>query len=245
MKENENLLSSSYPPEEAHQRSRLLAAAGAYNMNADSARALRLTEPRERWNMRQAEKEALEKSMHLRSALSEDHPLLVFQYQRLARFQCEEAFPPFSDSFQRDQWEAGIQLFQKALQTQSGPNLSTENKDRASLLLELAEVYQRAAKAVLLDTVPRSDTASRSDALTWVQQAEYALGEAASMSALSGPRQTARERLVLLYKTFCFIPSFSFVPNPKFSLLWTNDPFYQSLLQDLPRFASNSRLAME
>ena len=245
MKENEDRLSTSYSPEEAHQRSRLLAAAGAYNMNADAARALRLAEPRERWNMRQAEKQALEKSMDLRSALPKDHPLLIFQYQRLARFQCEEAFPPFADSFQRDQWEAGIQLFQKALQIQSGPNLYTENKDRASLLLELAEAYQRAAKAVLLNVVPRSDTTSQSDALTWLQQAESALGEAASMSALSRPRQTARERLVLLYKTFCFIPSFSFVPNPKFSFLWTDDPFYQSLLQDLPSSTSNSCLAME
>lgn len=245
MKENEDRLSASYSPEEAHQRSRLLAAAGAYNMNADAARALRLAEPRERWNMRQAEKQALEKSMDLRSALPKDHPLLIFQYQRLARFQCEEAFPPFADSFQRDQWEAGIQLFQKALQIQSGPNLYTENKDRASLLLELAEAYQRAAKAVLLNAVPQSDTTSQSDALTWLQQAESALGEAASMSALSRPRQTARERLVLLYKTFCFIPSFSFVPNPKFSFLWTDDPFYQSLLQDLPSSTSNSCLAME
>ena len=168
-----------------------------------------------------------------------------FFHYPLARFQCEEAFPPFADSFQRDQWEAGIQLFQKALQIQSGPNLYTENKDRASILLELAEAYQRAAKAVLLNAVPRSDTTSQSDALTWLQQAESALGEAASMSALSRPRQTARERLVLLYKTFCFIPSFSFVPNPKFSFLWTDDPFYQSLLQDLPSSTSNSCLAME
>lgn len=245
MEENEGRLAASRSGEEAHQRSRLLAAAGAYNMNADSARALWLAEPRERCNMRQAEKQALEKSMDLRGVLPQDHPLLIFQYQRLARFQCEEAFPPFADSFQRDQWEAGIQLFQKALQIQSGPNLYTENKDRASILLELAEAYQRAAKAVLLNAVPRSDTTSQSDALTWLQQAESALGEAASMSALSRPRQTARERLVLLYKTFCFIPSFSFVPNPKFSFLWTDDPFYQSLLQDLPSSTSNSCLAME
>lgn len=245
MEENEGRLAASRSGEEAHQRSRLLAAAGAYNMNADSARALWLAEPRERWNMRQAEKQALEKSMDLRGVLPQDHPLLIFQYQRLARFQCEEAFPPFADSFQRDQWEAGIQLFQKALQIQSGPNLYTENKDRASILLELAEAYQRAAKAVLLNAVPRSDTTFQSDALTWLQQAESALGEAASMSALSRPRQTARERLVLLYKTFCFIPFFSFVPNPQFSLLWRDDPFYQKLLQDLPHSASNSHLAIE
>lgn len=245
MEESEQQLLLSNFSEQAHGRSRLLAAAGAYNMNADSARALRLAEPGERWKLRQAEKEALEKSMQLRSVLPQDHPLLVFQYQRLARFQCEEAFPPFADDFQREQWEKGIQLFQKALQIQSGPNLYTENKDRASLLLELAEAYQRAAKAVLLNAVPRSDTTSQSDALTWLQQAESALGEAASMSALSRPRQTARERLVLLYKTFCFIPSFSFVPNPKFSFLWTDDSFYQSLLQDLPSSTSNSCLAME
>lgn len=245
MEESKERLSGSCSAEEAHQRSLLLAAAGAYNMHADSARALRLAEPKDRLRMYQSEKNALKKSMSLRSVLPQDHPLLIVQYQRQARFQCEDAFPPFASQFDRDKWEKGIQLFEKALQIQNGPNLCKENKDRASFLLELAEAYQRAAKAVLLDAIPRSDTASQSDALTWLQQAESALGEAASMSALSRPKQAARERLVLLYKTFCFIPSFPFVPNPKFSLLWTDDPFYQSLLQDLPSSVSKSYLAME
>lgn len=233
MEESEARLSASCSAEEAHQRSRLLAAAGAYNMHADSARALRLAEPEDRLRMYQSEKKALGESMSLRSVLPQEHPLLIFQYQRQARFQCEDAFPPFAPQFDRDKWEKGIQLFEKALQIQNGPNLCKENKDRGFFLLELAEAYQRAATAVLLDD-PRSDTASRNDALTWLRQAESALGEAASMSGLSRPKQAARERLVLLYKTFCFIPSLSFRPDPKFSLLWRDDPFYQNLLADLP-----------
>ena len=202
-------------------------------MHADSARALRLAKPEDRLRMYQSEKKALGESMSLRSVLPQEHPLLIFQYRRQARFQCEDAFPPFAPQFDRDKWEKGIQLFEKALQIQNGPNLCKENKDRGFFLLELAEAYQRAATAVLLDD-PRSDTASRNDALTWLRQAESALGEAASMSGLSRPKQAARERLVLLYKTFCFIPSLSFRPDPKFSLLWRDDPFYQNLLADLP-----------
>ena len=240
MEESEQQLLLSDFSEQAHGRSRLLAAAGAYNMNADSARALRLAEPGERWKLRQAEKEALEKSMQLRSVLPQDHPLLVFQYQRLARFQCEEAFPPFADDFQREQWEKGIQLFQKALRIQSGPNFCTENKDRAALLLELAKAYQQAAKAALLE-----GAASPDDALGWLREAESALGEAAGMSGLSRPRQAAREGLVVLYRTFCPIASCSFVPDRRFFPLWQDSPFFRNLLQDLPGSAPGSRPAIE